>query len=86
MTLEESQPQAFLDEVLALLEQRFPWLGKSDQEPVCGSDTVDQLSELHYELSQRLENGSIRSAAEEPVIRGLRHGAAVAGVGDICIR
>jgi hypothetical protein len=65
MTLEEGQPQTSLEAVLAILEERFPWLCESDQEPVSGSDTVDQLSDLHLELSQRLEEGRIRGDAAE---------------------
>lgn len=65
MTLEESQPQTFLEGVLAILEERFPWLGRSDQEPVSGSDTVDQISDLHQELSQQLEEERIRGDADE---------------------
>ena len=38
----EAQPQTFAEMVLALLEDRFPWLGKD--EPASGAETVDQLS------------------------------------------
>jgi hypothetical protein len=39
---------------LVLLEDRFPWLGSN--QPVSGSDTVDQLSCLHQTLlKQRSE-------------------------------
>jgi hypothetical protein len=41
----EAQPQTFVEMVLVLLEDRFPWLG-TDQ-PAEGAETVDQLSDLH---------------------------------------
>jgi hypothetical protein len=44
----DSQPQTFVEMVLALLEDRFPWLG-TDRD-VSGADTVDQLSDLHRTL------------------------------------
>jgi hypothetical protein len=43
-----SKPQTFVEMVLVLLEDRFPWLGKD--QPASGSDTVDQLNDLHYTL------------------------------------
>jgi hypothetical protein len=39
----ETQPQSFVEMVLALLEGRFPWLGKG--EPPSRAETVDQLSD-----------------------------------------
>jgi hypothetical protein len=30
-----------------LLEERFPWLGKNNDEPVSGANTVDELANLH---------------------------------------
>ena len=44
----DSQSQTFVEMVLALLEDRFPWLG-TDQ-AVSGSETVDQLNDLHSTL------------------------------------
>ena len=41
----EAQPQTFVEMVLALLEDYFPWLGTD--EPASGAETVDQLSDLH---------------------------------------
>jgi hypothetical protein len=43
-----SQPQTFVEMVLTLLEDRFPWLGHND--PVSGADTVDELNALHRTL------------------------------------
>jgi hypothetical protein len=42
------EPQTFVEMVLALLEDRFPWLGKNARVP--GSDTVDTLNDLHHAL------------------------------------
>lgn len=44
----QTQPQTFVEMVLVLLEDRFPWLGKD--EPASGAETVDQLSDLHDTL------------------------------------
>ena len=44
----EAQPQTFVEMVLALLEDRFPWLGTD--EPAEGAETVDQLTDLHETL------------------------------------
>jgi hypothetical protein len=46
----EAQPQTFVEMVLALLEDRFPWLGTD--EPASGAETVDQLSDLHETLQE----------------------------------
>ncbi len=46
----EKQPTTFVERVLALLEERFPWLGKD--EPVSGAETVDQLNDLHESLQK----------------------------------
>jgi hypothetical protein len=46
----ETQPTTFVEMVLALLEERFPWLGKD--EPVSGAETVDQLNDLHETLQK----------------------------------
>jgi hypothetical protein len=39
--------------MLQLLEERFPWLGKTADEQISGADTVDQLTDLHRELKRR---------------------------------
>jgi hypothetical protein len=46
-------PQTFVDWVLQLLEERFPWLGKEEDAQISGADTVDQLTDLHRELKSR---------------------------------
>jgi hypothetical protein len=44
----ESQPKTFVEMVLVLLEDRFPWLGTNRD--ASGSDTVDALNDLHRTL------------------------------------
>ena len=39
--------QTFVERTLVLLEERFPWLGKNNDEPVSGANTVDELADLH---------------------------------------
>jgi hypothetical protein len=50
---ENRPPRTFVELVLQLLEDRFPWLGKATDEQISGADTVDQLTELHRELKSR---------------------------------
>jgi len=52
MTITDSRSQTFVEKVLALLEKRFPWLGKEDDEQVSGADTVDELTDLHRSLTE----------------------------------
>jgi hypothetical protein len=52
MTITDSRSQTFVEWVLALLEERFPWLGKEDDEQVSGADTVDELTDLHRSLTE----------------------------------
>jgi hypothetical protein len=44
----DSDPQTFVEMVLTLLEDRFPWLG-TDRD-ASGSETVDELNELYRTL------------------------------------
>ena len=54
MTKENRPPRTFVEWVLQLLEERFPWFGNTDEEiEVSGADTVDQLTDLHRELKRR---------------------------------
>jgi hypothetical protein len=46
----DSHSRTFVENVLALLEERFPWLGKENDEQVSGADTVDELADLHRSL------------------------------------
>jgi len=66
MGAENQHPQTFLERVLALLEERFPWLGSGQDEPVGGADTVDELADLYKSLVEqrekaRRENGEPRA-------------------------
>ena len=53
MGAEEERPQTFVEWVLALLEERFPWLGSGRDEPVGGADTVDELADLYKSLIEQ---------------------------------
>ena len=66
MGAEDKRPQTFVEWVLALLEERFPWLGSGQDEPVGGADTVDELAGLYKSLIEerekaRRENGNPRA-------------------------
>jgi cytochrome P450 len=66
MGAENERPQTFVEWVLALLEERFPWLGSGQDEPVGGADTVDELADLYKSLIEqrdkaRRENGDPRA-------------------------
>jgi len=53
MGAEDERPQTFVEWVLALLEERFPWLGSEQDEPVSGADTVDELADLYKSLIEQ---------------------------------
>ena len=55
MGAEEERPQTVVESVLALLEERFPWLGSEQDEPVRGADAVDELADLYRSLIEQLE-------------------------------
>ena len=66
MGAENERSQTFVEWVLALLEERFPWLGSGQDEPVGGADTVDELTDLYKSLIEqrdkaRRENGDPRA-------------------------
>jgi hypothetical protein len=66
MEAESERSQTFVELVLALLEERFPWLGSGQDEPVGGADTVDELADLYRSLIEqrekaRRENGDPRA-------------------------
>ena len=63
MTITDSRSQTFVEKVLALLEERFPWLGKEDDEQVSGTDTVDELTDLHRSLTE--ERTAERSKSQD---------------------
>ncbi len=62
---EEERPRTFIEAVLALLEERFPWLGSEQAEPVSGADTVDDLSDLYRLLIQERDKSSCEDAEPE---------------------
>ncbi|MDR5727414.1 MAG: hypothetical protein RB191_08310 [Terriglobia bacterium] len=53
MGAEEERSQTFVERVLALLEERFPWLGSMQDESVSGANTVDELSDLYRSLRRK---------------------------------
>ncbi len=66
MRAEYERPQTFVEWVLALLEERFPWLGSGRDDPVGGADTVDELAGLYKSLIEqrnkaRRDNGDPRA-------------------------
>ena len=66
MGADEECPQTLVEWVLALLEERFPWLGSGQDEPVGGADTVDELADMYKSLIEqrdkaRRENGDPRA-------------------------
>jgi hypothetical protein len=66
MRAEDERPPTFVEWVLALLEERFPWLGSGQDEPVGGAETVDELADLYKPLIEqrekvRRENGDPRA-------------------------
>jgi hypothetical protein len=42
----DSGPVTFVDMVLVLLENQFPWLATEPQNSISGADTIDQLIKL----------------------------------------
>ena len=66
MGAEEKRSQTFVERVLVLLGERFPWLGSGQDEPVSGADTVDELADLYKSLIEqrnkaRRDNGDSRA-------------------------
>ena len=66
MRAEDERSQTFVEWVLALLEERFPWLGSGQDEPVGGADMVDELADLYKSLIEQRdkashENGDLRA-------------------------
>jgi hypothetical protein len=50
VTKENRLPRTFVESILQLLEDRFPWLGETTDKQISGADTVDQLIDFHLEL------------------------------------
>jgi hypothetical protein len=57
MGAENERSQTFVEWVLALLEERFPWLGSGQDEPVGGADTVLYRSLIEQRHKARRDNG-----------------------------
>jgi hypothetical protein len=55
VTKENRSQQTFVEWVLKLLEERFPWLGKEDDAQISGANTVDELNDLHQKLKELLK-------------------------------
>jgi hypothetical protein len=53
MTRNDIGPVSFVDMVLVLLENQFPWLATRSQDAISGPDTIDQLIKLHASLLQQ---------------------------------
>ena len=64
MGAQEEGPQTFVDWVLVLLEERFPWLGSGQDEPVGGANTVDELADLYKSLIE--QRGKARREDGDP--------------------
>jgi hypothetical protein len=61
MPNKDSDPQTFVEMVLALIEDRFPWLGSEDE--ASGADTVQELSHLHGDLIRKLNQSRRKKPA-----------------------
>jgi hypothetical protein len=61
MTERDFRSQTYVDWVLVLLEERFPWLGKESDEEVSGTDTVDELTDLHRSLTDQRTADYVKS-------------------------
>ena len=62
MSSKDRRSQMFVERTLALLEERFPWLGKNNDEPVSGANTVDELADLHRIL---IDQGNAKDRNEQ---------------------
>ena len=65
MGAEDEHPQTFVEWVLALLEERFPWLGSGQDEPVGGADTVDELADLYKSLIDQRDRASRENGGQQ---------------------
>ena len=62
MGSEQERPQTFVEAVLALLEERFLWLGSGHDEPVSGAAAVDELGDLYRSLIRKRDKASREDA------------------------
>ena len=65
MGAEDEHPQTFVEWVLALLEERFPWLGSGQDEPDGGADTVDELADLYKSLIEQRDRASRENGGQQ---------------------
>jgi hypothetical protein len=65
MGAENERSQTFVEWVLALLEERFPWLGSGQDEPVGGADTVDELADLYKSLIEERDKASRENGRQQ---------------------
>ena len=65
MGAEDEHPQTFVEWVLALLEERFPWLGSGQDEHVGGADTVDELADLYRSLIEQRNRASRENGGQQ---------------------
>ena len=65
MDTKEERPRTFVEAVLALLEERFPWLGSGQIEAVSSADTANELSDLYRSLIQERDKSSCEDAEPE---------------------
>jgi hypothetical protein len=74
MTGQDRRSHSFVNKALVLLEERFPWLSKEDEQ-VSGADTVDQLTDLYRSLVE--ERTAERRNAKEEISNPLGAGTAI---------
>ncbi len=65
MRAEDEHTPTFVEWVLALLEERFPWLGSGQDEPVGGADTVDELADLYRSLIEQRNRASRENGGQQ---------------------
>jgi hypothetical protein len=65
MGAENERSQTFVEWVLALLEERFPWLGSGQDEPVGGADTIDELADLYKSLIEQRDKASRENGRQQ---------------------
>ncbi len=69
MPNETDGPNTFVEMVLVLLENRFPWLGDEHQD-VSGADTIQELALLHEDLVAKRNRARCSCAPRSgPVVR-----------------
>jgi hypothetical protein len=56
MNEDDRYPQTFVEYVLSLLKERFPWISRKDEqkvsEEVSGPDVIDELSDPRQKLTE----------------------------------